>query len=55
MDEARTTAVDATRKEGHAQGFIMGDSLESPDKISTLQVLQESETQSGHVISAAYL
>lgn len=40
MDQARTTAVDCAGQEGHADGFLMSNSLESADEIGTLQILR---------------
>lgn len=40
MDQASATAVDCAGQEGHANGFLMSDSLESADEISTLEILR---------------
>lgn len=40
VDQARATAVDRAGEEGHADRFLMGDSLESADEIGALEILR---------------
>ena len=39
MDEAGAADVDAAGEEGHAERFVVGDSLEGADYVGTFEVL----------------
>ena len=40
VDEAGAAAVDGAGKEGHAEGFLVGDALEGADEVGALEVLR---------------
>ena len=39
MHEAGAAAGDGAGEEGHAEGFLVGDSLEGADQVGTFEVL----------------
>lgn len=42
MDEAGAAGVDTAREEGHAERFVVGDSLQGADEVCALKVLKRN-------------